>query len=1359
MQDEEAGKSLLPISALAMVLSLLGGSFLMEVPFLSLRSPAAKSQLPPGDVLEDVDARLWQDPLAVASGRETGARGQGQLKQLAREVDRVLVEEQQRLMIVFVSVPGSPYAEDGEQRRRMRHALIAGLASEGYVPERPEHLGAFDFAFPEQWGRFDAPRAPTPFEWFLRDETGPASAGNSGDPAPKSSFTRFLGYGASSAPPDRVLVVWLNEAFYFKKSHYDFLLGSLLGFRFFKDRGLPPEQKPVTALLIGPYHSKTLKILTREEPSALPDEPADPSDQVSTAAAASGLANRLTGVLTEKDKGLLGAADKTAATAAFAGVIQGFLDSQDHASNKASLVAGLRAAAGGVGSPVGRRPELEAALGRWRRENDDVLGGQVSVPASGVPQIFLMPSYPTVPAKNLVSEDYSSIEELMADRGFLGYRSVNAGDDQLAKALVRELAYRQDPFASLKESLRSEVTMARDRFGDGSGGSGGSQASSNGLNGKMVLIGEADAYYARSLSQAVKDAAKKDLGLTDDDIIEIGYLRGLDGVIPGQTPVIPAGAVVLPAANTGDLAAQNPEELEQPVGKSQLDYVRRIALALDRADLRSSLKIRAIGVLGSDVYDKQLILQALRPRFPKAFFFTTDLDARLLQTSQYRWTRNLIIAAGHGLTLHKSLQGGAPPFRDSYQTATFMATRLALQNSPKGLKYRPYPIVFEVGRSGSHQLAAHHGSKPAVHPPKQAPTLTLLVSQKGFLFFPFAAILIWQAQGLLRKRLEQTGRSRKRSWRAWVDPWRGKGWRAFVSFWRSRLSVARQPREPVPAREKRRMSLRRRLAYRRLKIARSRFFRHWLIPGLMLLRIALWLFLWAVFGLLLFFLVEEGDSLSESLKSGLTVLGFLLPPAYLLKSVVTPIRKRARLIRLLGGCVMLAAAPFGFIWAVIQIEDWGEAWLVAMTLAAMALAFWLTPPLPALFRGTGRMIARLSLALAWFVPLFYSLFLAWGEDEPRLTAYAWAFALIGALYWVNRKPLWRRIGAAVHVVDFALPLTLFLIALAVDDHAYGEPFLWTEGVSVWPAVFFLWTALLLSGVFVGLGWLQIKRSNREIAERFFPGADASPEPVGGSPSARRIWMDYSRSMLIKPSLAWTAILWLGVLFSLIWVAHPKPGRGPVANAVEGVLFFGGGMLLVYLVMFAMEHTRACIRFIRALAFDSRVKWNQEARARARRELQFEEGVDIPGGLLDDYLDIELIVHRTRAISNIIVYPFFIIFLNLLAHSDYFDNWSRPFYVYLFFGFLAVYGLGCGFYLRRVAELARREAVEQTRGRHLAAQDREGHDQVAWVIEKIRGIADGALAPWGRHPILKAILWPLGGFSTLFLLEFLPRMMQ
>ena len=64
-------------------------------------------------------------------------------------------------------------------------------------------------------------------------------------------------------------------------------------------------------------------------------------------------------------------------------------------------------------------------------------------------------------------------------------------------------------------------------------------------------------------------------------------------------------------------------------------------------------EIKAIGVVGTDFYDKYLVLQALRQRFPDVIFFTTDLDARFLHPDNFKWTRNLIVASNFGLSLRK----------------------------------------------------------------------------------------------------------------------------------------------------------------------------------------------------------------------------------------------------------------------------------------------------------------------------------------------------------------------------------------------------------------------------------------------------------------------------------------------------------------------------------------------------------------------------------------------------------------------------------------------------------------------------------------------------------------------------------
>jgi hypothetical protein len=232
------------------------------------------------------------------------------------------------------------------------------------------------------------------------------------------------------------------------------------------------------------------------------------------------------------------------------------------------------------------------------------------------------------------------------------------------------------------------------------------------------------------------------------------YLRGLDGDIPsnadGQDTFSQAEITKSKEADK-DIQASL-KELERPEGQAQLDYVHRLVARLE-ADAAlwegSGKELKAIGVLGSDVYDKLLILQAVRKRFPKAIFFTTDLDARLLHPSQYDWTRNLIIASHFGLQLHPALQYDIPSFRDGYQTSAFFSVLTALgyltSTTPSSTRYPlgqyefsrdVVPRIYEVGRTQAVDLSpdpintvtasqcenagrTQNQVKVSIHPPRQ----------------------------------------------------------------------------------------------------------------------------------------------------------------------------------------------------------------------------------------------------------------------------------------------------------------------------------------------------------------------------------------------------------------------------------------------------------------------------------------------------------------------------------------------------------------------------------------------------------------------------------------------------------------
>ncbi len=192
----------------------------------------------------------------------------------------------------------------------------------------------------------------------------------------------------------------------------------------------------------------------------------------------------------------------------------------------------------------------------------------------------------------------------------------------------------------------------------------------------VALISEWDTIYGRNMP---KTFARSAVGkIADENIHRFTYMRGIDGQISKNN----GGEKAPEASSQGSKKESRTEGIEKPVGNSQFDYLRRLSRDLKMKDLelrKTGGSIKAIGVLGSDIYDKLLVLQAIYDLFPGAIFFTTDLDARFLHPDELQWTRNLVIASSYGLRLHPALQKNTPPFRDSYQTALFFSTLLALE--------------------------------------------------------------------------------------------------------------------------------------------------------------------------------------------------------------------------------------------------------------------------------------------------------------------------------------------------------------------------------------------------------------------------------------------------------------------------------------------------------------------------------------------------------------------------------------------------------------------------------------------------------------------------------------------------------
>lgn len=210
----------------------------------------------------------------------------------------------------------------------------------------------------------------------------------------------------------------------------------------------------------------------------------------------------------------------------------------------------------------------------------------------------------------------------------------------------------------------------------------------------MILLTEHDTSYGRRIVREFEQLFDSTEGGKSDSeppiqipLRVLKYLRGADGQTTRETTERSARTESKPNSS-GDLyfLPANETATRLPQGESQYDYLRRLKSDLRR--LEENRRITAIGVVGSDVYDKLLILRALRPHFPDTVFFTTDLDAIYEHPDELRHTRNLVIASHYGLRLNTKFHDAFGdestanmsmlPFRDSYQTAEHLTTRIAV---------------------------------------------------------------------------------------------------------------------------------------------------------------------------------------------------------------------------------------------------------------------------------------------------------------------------------------------------------------------------------------------------------------------------------------------------------------------------------------------------------------------------------------------------------------------------------------------------------------------------------------------------------------------------------------------------------
>ena len=664
----------IPAAGWVLVLVALGAFWAKDIPLQGSRPNDLQSRSDKYQSLQDVDARLWQDPLAVieradATDRDKAKSGgaddihspcaiQATLADLGGGENKTAVNE---LTVLAVIVPGGPYAENAESRRRTRYAVVSGLRTKEFVPDNEDHLGYF---------RIDSVEGDTRRETDCDKKT---------DEAFLVPFERFNSRYLKAR--GQVLLLWLNSEKF--------------------------ERKPLT---------KIAQLITQIIPSALPEcapkasEPGDPR------------CVRLR-ILGPRGSGH------------FRDLLEELID---HWSGKwRQFTAESR-------NDLGESKD-KYVLSQLKYK-PYFYSYTATIADARLFQILRQLKLESSPrATGGKIPEFNSVQEFLAlseVKKYVEVRRTISQDDALADELVRELKLR-------------DITIVP------------KMVNKNHSSG-IALVSEWDSLFGRVLPSSICAALMKRYVPTREahcssvsppaEISYYSYLRGLDGKTAQETGGEAKDAAKKPSTkNDKDAARSEAVQIEHAEGQGQFDYLRRMAASMKRNDqmLRGTTGrgYRAIGIVGSDVYDKLIVMQVLRPQFPEAIFFTTHLDARLLHPSENRWARNLIVASSFGFELDADEQRFIPPFRDGYQTAAFLATKIALTIDGKSLPFNvpqaeldkelAPPRVFEISGRSVVDLSAPAGERKCRGPVESCLHSRVFTFEKSMrLGFSLAAIIL-----------------------------------------------------------------------------------------------------------------------------------------------------------------------------------------------------------------------------------------------------------------------------------------------------------------------------------------------------------------------------------------------------------------------------------------------------------------------------------------------------------------------------------------------------------------------------------------------------------------------------------------
>lgn len=1230
-QGLSANAPFVPVLLLALL--ALGGYYLYDTPFDAWRPQAQELDISVAVGLEEVNARLWQDPLTavdqhLAKKKEKGEPDSFEPDALMELATRIAAFEaspasdqeakRDKVLVLPVMLRGGAYSEDVEQRRRRRYAVLSALGVAGFAPNDSEHIGYFTLPWSAPDSESKVSRlAPWLFEGSTNGSSGQAPDDTCATMDPFSGgeslvipyewlrreYISYMVpelYDPRKPAYDRVLVLWLNDNAF--------------------------VNRPLTRL-------------------------------------------------------------KLVRDALQCGMNQARVRGQSLRPMKIKVIG----------------PATTTTLDEMLFEAKDWIGTEKTLSANGEAPIEIYSPAATASARLLLRD--TDPEQIP---GCLGYtrEGTQVSDNRLSSSetLVKKFAAIGVKFfrTTVADNKLAEIILCdefkrrRIRVYD--------------PNDVVLLVAEWDSFYGRALPTTFEtilwhersvytsmlpvdntgERAKKDTPEDNEVPCQFGvcrysYLRGLDGEVPEHEAEKPQAK----SRQATVAAPPDPNSLEQHFGDMQFDYLRRLAREITEDVQEAGAEVKAVGILGSDVYDKLLILQALRKDLPWALFFTTDLDSRYVHPSQQQWTQNLIVASSFGLDPNSGHRLHVPPFRDSYQTAMFKAVEYALGKPlDQGSPYRPRKAKRVKIRPCENALLQH------------AQCSNNLEQCKAKIRSQCALFAQWD------------GRSNKQGMRALRRALNERLWPKLFEIGRDDLYALTIPGKLADANA---VEASPTDAWTRILAALTEKptviskFEDWLWPPQ----------------------IEQTDIAAyeqeQSEKEG------------------------ERTDDDNNGNETSQREVMG--------ETQGEKDLKAGQASSPGANNSYSPAdfsQPSLVIDQIMRYLVVGLVACCGIMLVLSLWAIWRIEDLR-------------------APLARvLIGLAL--------FGLFALALRMASRQVEEPFAWLGGISVWPTEALRFVAAVLSVLLLFWSHYTLKRNAVKLSGRYVLQSAEFAFPGNGNLSllrrclfpfsqqvkskdprveVRALWRSYLEAptkisrrdlwRVVPPALLCAAIL-VAVDF---WSDH-VPARGNLAYFTDRVILAVSVGAYLLLLMYVVNATLLCRRFVLHLIRkpSQYPLWTQQTFTRLRELDDPQNDTQDPADFYD-WLDVQLIAYRTRAVTSLIYGPFIVLLLFWISYSHFFDGWHRPPALFVIFLIPALVVVGCHIALRQAAEKGRRRALDRMDQKIYVALSATGsrEKRLRLLQEDIKEVQEGAFRPMSQQPLLKALLLPFAGASGLLALEY------